>query len=101
MILEIGTLAGYSAIWLARALPPGGRLVTLEIDADHAMLAQANIARAGLSGVVDLRLGPALETLSLLAAEGAGPFDLFFIDADKPSNPDYFRWALKLSRPAA
>jgi predicted O-methyltransferase YrrM len=97
-ILEVGTLGGYSTIWLARALPPGGLLVTLEIDPGHAEVARANIARAGLAGVVDLRLGPALDTLPRLAAEGGGPFDLVFIDADKPSNPDYFRWALKLSR---
>jgi predicted O-methyltransferase YrrM len=97
-ILEVGTLGGYSTIWLARALPPGGLLVTLEIDAGHAQVARTNIARAGLSGVVDLRLGRALDTLPKLAAEGSGPFDLVFIDADKPSNPDYFLWALKLSR---
>jgi predicted O-methyltransferase YrrM len=97
-ILEIGTLGGYSTIWLARALPADGRLVTLEIDPRHAEIALANIARARLAEVVELRLGPALETLPKLAAEGAGPFDLIFIDADKPSNPDYFRWALKLSR---
>jgi predicted O-methyltransferase YrrM len=100
-ILEIGTLGGYSTIWLARALPADGRLVTLEIDPRHAEVARANIARAGLTGVVELRLGPALETLPQLEAEGAGPFDLFFFDADKPSNPDYFRWALKLSRPGS
>jgi predicted O-methyltransferase YrrM len=97
-ILEVGTLGGYSTIWLARALPPGGKLVTLEVDPKHAEVARANIARAGLSGVVELRLGPALETLPQLAAEGRGPFDLVFIDADKPSNPDYFRWALRLTR---
>jgi predicted O-methyltransferase YrrM len=97
-ILEIGTLGAYSTIWLARALPPGGRLVTLEIDAGHAEVARANIARAGLADVIELRLGPALETLEQLAAEKRGPFDLVFIDADKPSNPDYFRWALKLTR---
>ncbi len=97
-ILEIGTLAGYSTIWLARALPPGGRLVTLEADPKHAEVARANLARAGLSGAVELRLGPALETLPRLAAEGLGPFDLIFIDADKPNNPEYLAWALKLSR---
>ncbi|HEX4146504.1 MAG TPA: O-methyltransferase [Pirellulales bacterium] len=100
-ILEIGTLGGYSTIWLARALPADGRLVTLEIDPRHAEVARANIARAGLNGVVDLRLGRALDTLPRLEAEGAGPFDLLFFDADKPSNPDYFRWALKLSRPGS
>ena len=97
-VLEIGTLGGYSTIWLARALPAGGRLVTLESDARHAEVARANIARAGLSDVVELRLGPALETLPRLTAEGRGPFDLIFIDADKPSYPDYLAWALRLSR---
>jgi predicted O-methyltransferase YrrM len=97
-ILEIGTLGGYSTIWLARALPPGGRLVTLESEAKHAEVARANLARAGLTEVVELRLGPALQTLPALAAEGRGPFDLIFIDADKPGYPDYLPWALKLSR---
>ena len=97
-ILEIGTLGGYSTIWLARALPVGGRLVTLEADPMHADVARANIARAGLAQVVELRLGPALETLPQLAAEGGGPFDLIFIDADKPGYPDYWTWALKLAR---
>jgi predicted O-methyltransferase YrrM len=97
-ILELGTLAGYSALWLARALPPGGRLITLEADARHAEVARANIARAGLTAIIDLRLGPALETLPQLAAQGAGPFDLIFIDADKPNTPEYFSWALRLSR---
>jgi predicted O-methyltransferase YrrM len=97
-ILEIGTLGGYSTIWLARALPAGGRLITLEIDPKHAEVARASIARAGLAGVVELRLGRALDTLPQLAAQGRGPFDLIFIDADKPNNPDYFAWALKLSR---
>ncbi|QSQ21585.1 O-methyltransferase [Pyxidicoccus parkwayensis] len=97
-VLEVGTLGGYSTIWLARALPPDGRLVTLEMDPRHAEVARANIARAGLSGVVDLRVGKALDTLPVLAAEGKGPFDLVFIDADKRSNPDYFQWALKLTR---
>lgn len=98
-ILELGTLGGYSTIWLARALPPGGRLVTLEAVPRHAQVAAANIARAGLSDVVDLRVGPAIETLPELVAEGLGPFDMIFIDADKKSYPDYFGWALKLSRP--
>ncbi|HEX5126834.1 MAG TPA: O-methyltransferase, partial [Rhodocyclaceae bacterium] len=89
-ILEIGTLGGYSTIWLARALPADGRLVTLEIDPQHASVARANIAHAGLSDLVDLRVGMALETLPKLAAEGCDPFDLVFIDADKPSNADYF-----------
>lgn len=97
-ILELGTLAGYSTIWLARALPPGGHLVTLEADPGHAEVARANLARAGLEEVVELRLGRALDTLPRLAAEGRGPFDLIFIDADKPSIPDYFGWALRLSR---
>lgn len=98
-ILEIGTLGGYSTIWLARALPPGGRLVTLEADEAHARVARANIDRAGLGADVEVRLGPALETLPRLAAEGAGPFDLTFIDADKPNIPAYFEWALKLAAP--
>jgi predicted O-methyltransferase YrrM len=98
-ILEIGTLGGYSTIWLARALGSGGgRMITLEADPKHADVACANIARAGLSDVVELRLGRALETLPKLAAEKLGPFDLIFIDADKPNIPDYFAWALKLSR---
>jgi predicted O-methyltransferase YrrM len=97
-ILEIGTLGGYSTIWLARALTPGGRLITLEAEPKHAEVARANIARAGLAGVVDLRLGKALDVLPQLAAEQRGPFDLIFIDADKPTTPDYFAWALKLSR---
>jgi predicted O-methyltransferase YrrM len=98
-ILEIGTLAGYSTIWLARALPAGGRLITLEADPKHAEISRNNIARAGLSEVVDLRFGNALETLPKLAAEGLGPFDLIFVDAEKRDNPDYFVWSLKLSRP--
>jgi predicted O-methyltransferase YrrM len=97
-ILEIGTLGGYSTIWLARALPAGGRLVTLEADPKHIEVARANIARAGLANAVDLRFGRALDTLPQLAAEGCGPFDLVFIDADKPSYPDYFPWALRLCR---
>src|SRR5262245_6411800 len=97
-ILEIGTLGGYSTIWLARALPAGGRLVTLESDPHHAEVARSNIGRAGLAGVVELRLGPAQETLPRLAAEGRGPFDFIFIDADKPGYPDYLGWALRLSR---
>jgi len=97
-ILEIGTLGGYSTIWLARALPAGGRLVTLEADPAHAKVARANIENAGLAGVVDLRLGPALETLPQIAAEGLGPFDFIFIDADKPAYPEYFEWAMKLSK---
>jgi predicted O-methyltransferase YrrM len=97
-ILEIGTLRGYSTIWLARALPPDGRLITLEADPKHAEVARANIVRAGLDEIVELRLGRALDTLPQLAAEKRGPFDLIFIDADKPGYPDYFEWALRLSR---
>ncbi|WP_460200460.1 O-methyltransferase [Scytonema sp. NUACC21] len=97
-ILEIGTLGGYSTIWLARALPPDGRLISLEANPKHTEVARSNIAHAGLSNVVELRLGRALDTLPHLAAEGLAPFDLIFIDADKPNNPDYFVWALKLSR---
>lgn len=97
-ILEIGTLGGYSTIWLARALSAGGRLVTLESEARHADVARANLQRAGLADVVDIRLGRALDTLPRLQAEAGGPFDVVFIDADKQSNPDYFQWALKLTR---
>jgi predicted O-methyltransferase YrrM len=100
-ILEIGTLGGYSTIWLARALPADGRLITLEADPKHAEVARSNIERAGLSEIVDLRLGRALDTLPQLEAEGEGPFDLVFVDADKPSNPDYFAWALRLTRPGS
>ena len=100
-VLEIGTLAGYSTIWLGRALPKDGvgRLVTLEFEPAHAEVARANIARAGLDKIVEVRVGAALDTLPLLATEA--PFDLIFIDADKPSTPDYFRWAIKLSRPGS
>jgi predicted O-methyltransferase YrrM len=98
-ILEIGTLGGYSTIWLARALPAGGRVVTLEAEPKHAEVARANLARAGVADVVDLRLGRALDTLPQLAAERRTPFDLVFIDADKPSIPEYFDWALRLARP--
>ena len=100
-ILEIGTLGGYSAIWLARALPEGGRLVTLEYEQKHADVARQNIARAGLSDRVDIRVGRAIDTLPTLEAEGAGPFDLVFIDADKTGYPDYWPWALTLARPGA
>src|SRR5512139_1814614 len=86
-ILEIGTLGGYSTIWLARALPPDGRLVTLEYEPAHAEVAKANLANAGLADRVEIRIGPALDTLPLLAQQGQGPFDLVFIDADKPNNP--------------
>lgn len=97
-ILEVGTLGGYSAIWLGRALPEGGRLITLEIDPKHAEVARGNIERAGLSDRVEVRLGRALDTLPKIATEGVGPFDFVFIDADKPRNADYFEWAVKLSR---
>ncbi|MEP6620108.1 MAG: O-methyltransferase [bacterium] len=97
-ILEIGTLGGYSTIWMARALPAAGRLITLELDPNHAKVASDNIANAGLSEAVEIRVGPALDTLPTLAAESAGPFDMIFIDADKPNIPDYFQWALRLSR---
>jgi predicted O-methyltransferase YrrM len=97
-ILEIGTLAGYSAIWMTRGLEPGGRLVTLENDAHHARVAAQNFERAALSGAIDLRFGAALETLPRLAHENRGPFDLVFIDADKENNPAYFQWALTLAR---
>ena len=100
-ILEIGTLGGYSTIWLARALAPAGRLVTLEADPRYAEVAGANIQRAGLGDVVQLRVGAALETLPELADEGGEPFDLVFIDADKRSTPDYFKWAFELSRPGS
>lgn len=96
-ILEIGTLGGYSTIWLARALPADGRLITLEIDPKHAEVARNNLARASLNAIAEVRVGRAVETLPQLVGEA--PFDLIFIDADKPSNPDYFQWALKLSRP--
>lgn len=98
-ILEIGTLGGYSTIFLARALPPDGLVVTLEAEPRHAAVARANFARAGLTDVIDLRLGPALDTLPRLVESGAGPFDMIFIDAHKPEYPDYLTWALALSRP--
>ncbi len=98
-ILEIGTLGGYSTIWMARALPAGGRLLTLEADAKHAEVARANVARAGLAEMVELRLGAALDTLPHIAAENRGPFDLIFIDANKSTMAQYFDWSLKLSRP--
>jgi predicted O-methyltransferase YrrM len=100
-ILEIGTLGGYSTIWMARALPADGRLVTLEADPKHAEIARSNIARAGVSHLVDVRVGPAIDTLPRLEKDGVAPFDLIFIDADKPSTPEYFGWALQLSRPGS
>lgn len=97
-ILEIGTLGGYSTIWLARSLPPGGHMVTLELDPKHAQVARANLERAGLDEVVELREGPATRSLADLAREGVDPFDLIFIDADKVGYPEYLAWALRLSR---
>lgn len=98
-ILEIGTLGGYSAIWLARALEPEGRLVTLEENPRHAEVARANLAEARLADRVEVRVGRALDTLPVLVAEQVVPFDFVFIDADKPNTPEYFAWALRLSRP--
>jgi predicted O-methyltransferase YrrM len=100
-ILEIGTLAGYSTIWLARAIPSDGRVVTLELNPKHVELARANVARAGLADRVDIRLGPALNTLSQLAREHEPPFDFTFIDADRPNVAEYFDWAVKLARPGS
>jgi len=100
-ILEVGTLGGFSTIWLARGMASAGSLITLEASAKHAEIARANIARAGLAAVVEVRVGPALETLPQLAAEGRSPFDLIFIDADKENYADYFAWALKLARPGS
>ena len=100
-ILEIGTLAGYSTIWLARGLPSDGSLITLEADPKHAEVARANFNRAGLDAVIDLRLGAALDSLPKVEAENREPFDLIFVDADKRNNPGYLTWALKLSRPGS
>ncbi|MEZ5325921.1 MAG: O-methyltransferase [Verrucomicrobiales bacterium] len=97
-ILEIGTLGGYSTIWLARALPPDGKLITIELDPEHAKVAQANLESAGVSDRVDLRLGAALDILPQIESDGESAFDFIFIDADKPSNVAYLEWALKLSR---
>ena len=94
-VLEIGTLGGYSAIWMARALPRGGRIVSLEFSPRHAEVAHENLSNAGVDKLVDIRVGLALSTLPKLAAEGAGPFDLIFIDADKENNPAYLEWALE------
>ena len=98
-VLEIGTLGGYSSIWMARALPKDGRIVTLEFEPRHAEVARANFRRTGVDAMIDIRVGPALTSLPQLATEGTGPFDLIFIDADKKNNPSYLEWALKLSRP--
>jgi predicted O-methyltransferase YrrM len=97
-ILEVGTLGGYSTIWLARALPEGGRLITLEAAAKHAAVARKNLKRAGVLDRVELREGPALDTLPKLETEGAGPFDFIFLDADKEHNAEYLEWALRLAR---
>ena len=98
-ILELGTLGGYSTIWLARALPPEGQLISLEIDPKRAEVARANIARAELANTVEIRVGPAADSLQKLLSEGRGPFDLIFIDADKQGYAEYLQWSLKLSRP--
>ncbi len=100
-ILEVGTLGGYSAIWLARALPADGTLITLEIDPRHAEVARGNLAAAGLERVAEVRVGRAADSLAELVEQGVEPFDLVFIDADKPSNPEYFRRALQLTRPGS
>ncbi len=97
-ILEIGTLGGYSTIWLARALPVGGKLITLDSEKKHVDVARVNLERADVAGLVEIRLGKALDTLPQLTVEKRGPFDLVFIDADKQHNTEYFEWALKLSR---
>lgn len=98
-VLEIGLLGGYSTMWMARALPRGGRIVSLEFSPRHAEVASANLKRARLLKKVDIRVGPALASLPVLAKERGGPFDLIFIDADKENNPQYLEWAIKLSRP--
>ncbi|HVR05597.1 MAG TPA: O-methyltransferase [Solirubrobacteraceae bacterium] len=98
-ILELGTLGGYSTIWLARALPPDGRLLTLELRADYAAVAAANLQRAGVAERVEIQVGPALESLQALISQQPAPFDLIFVDADKQGTPDYFQCALALSRP--
>jgi len=99
LVLEIGTLGGYSTIWMARGLPRGGRLVSLEAELLHATVARENISRAGLAEIVEIRVGRAIDTLPQLLAEELHPFDLIFIDADKPSNSAYLDWAMRLSRP--
>lgn len=98
-ILEVGTLGGYSTIWMTRALPTDGKMITLEIEEKHAKVARQNFDRCGLTSKIDIRLGKAIELMPLLEQEGAGPFDMIFIDADKPPYTEYFQWALKLSRP--
>ncbi|HYI78222.1 MAG TPA: O-methyltransferase [Chryseolinea sp.] len=98
-ILEVGTLVGYSTIWMARALPKNGKLISLEFEPLHARVAKNNIEKAGLSAIVDIRVGKAIELLPQLESNNEGPFDMIFIDADKPPYAEYFQWALKLSRP--
>jgi predicted O-methyltransferase YrrM len=98
-VLELGTLAGYSTIWLARAIPPGGSVVTIEVDPRHAKIARTNFARAGVADRIDLRVGAALDVLPKLAATAGDPFDVIFIDADKVGYPDYLGWSIKLARP--
>lgn len=100
-VLEIGTLGGYSTIWLARGVASGGRVITLEAKELNAQVAETNLKRAGVFDTVEIRIGAALETLPKLAAEAVGPFDITFIDADKENNPEYFEWAVKLSRPGS
>ncbi|MFD9466586.1 O-methyltransferase [Streptomyces sp. NPDC060027] len=100
-ILEIGTLGGYSTIWLGRALPADGQLITLEYDPRHAEVARANLARAGLDEITEVRVGPALESLPKLADENPEPFDFVFVDADKVNNPHYIEWAVRLTRPGS
>src|SRR6478672_9604801 len=98
-ILELGTLGGYSTIWMARALPSDGKLITIEVDAHHAEVAKTNLANAGVGDKVDVRVGKALEVLPQMVSNNEGPFDMIFIDADKPPYAEYFEWALKLSQP--
>jgi predicted O-methyltransferase YrrM len=100
-VLELGTLAGYSTIWLARALPADGLVVTVEIEPRYAEVARANLERAGLASLVEARVGAALDVLPAIEAEGLGPFDLVFVDADKRNSPVYFDWALRLTRPGS
>jgi caffeoyl-CoA O-methyltransferase len=100
-ILELGTLAGYSTIWLARALPPDGRLLSLEVNDRHAALAKTNLARAGVADRVEVLVGSALDTLARLVERREPPFDMVFIDADKPNYPGYLEWALRLTRPGS
>lgn len=100
-ILEVGTLGGYSTIWLARALPPEGRVITLELDPRHAEVARANLQSAGVAEQVEIRLGPAADSMRSLQESGSEPFDLIFLDADKQGLPEYLKWSLKLSRPGS